>query len=74
MKEYRQLTDEDRIEIYAMKQTGKQQKQIANAKTHMDEYPDASLISISQSHAANSRQWYTDKTIQAIIWYWHMSH
>ena len=29
MREYRQLTEEDRIEIYAMKQAGKQQKQIA---------------------------------------------
>ena len=26
MREYRQLTEEDRIEIYAMKQAGKQQK------------------------------------------------
>ncbi len=29
MREYKQLTEEDRIEIYAMKQAGKQQKQIA---------------------------------------------
>lgn len=29
MREYRQLTDEDRIEIYAMKQAGKQQNNIA---------------------------------------------
>jgi IS30 family transposase len=29
MREYRQLTDEDRIEIYAMKQAGKQQNEIA---------------------------------------------
>lgn len=29
MRDYRQLTEEDRIEIYAMKQAGKQQKQIA---------------------------------------------
>ena len=29
MREYRQLTEEDRIEIYAMKQAGKQQKQMA---------------------------------------------
>ena len=29
MREYRQLTEENRIEIYAMKQAGKQQKQIA---------------------------------------------
>jgi len=29
MREYRQLTDEDRIEIYAMKQAGKQQNKIA---------------------------------------------
>jgi len=29
MREYRQLTDEDRIEIYAMKQAGKEQKMIA---------------------------------------------
>jgi transposase, IS30 family len=29
MREYRQLTEEDRIEIYAMKQAGKQQKMIA---------------------------------------------
>lgn len=26
MREYKQLTEEDRIEIYAMKQAGKQQK------------------------------------------------
>lgn len=31
MREYRQLTDEDRIEIYAMKQAGKKQNQIAAA-------------------------------------------
>ncbi len=30
MREYRQLTEEDRIEIYAMKQAGKEQKQMAN--------------------------------------------
>ena len=30
MREYRQLTDEDRIEIYAMKQAGKQQNKIAD--------------------------------------------
>ncbi len=30
MREYRQLTDEDRIEIYAMKQAGKQQNEIAD--------------------------------------------
>ena len=29
MREYRQLTDEDRIEIYAMKQAGKEQNMIA---------------------------------------------
>jgi IS30 family transposase len=29
MRQYRQLTDEDRIEIYAMKQAGKQQNEIA---------------------------------------------
>lgn len=29
MREYKQLTEEDRIEIYAMKQAGKQQNQIA---------------------------------------------
>ena len=29
MREYRQLTEEDRIEIYAMKQAGKQQNHIA---------------------------------------------
>ena len=29
MREYRQLTEDDRIEIYAMKQAGKQQKDIA---------------------------------------------
>ena len=29
MREYRQLTDEDRIEIYAMKQAGKKQNMIA---------------------------------------------
>jgi len=29
MREYRQLTEEDRIEIYAMKQAGKKQKQMA---------------------------------------------
>ena len=29
MREYRQLTEEDRIEIYAMKQAGKQQNKIA---------------------------------------------
>jgi IS30 family transposase len=29
MREYRQLTEEDRIEIYAMKQAGKEQKMIA---------------------------------------------
>ena len=29
MRQYKQLTEEDRIEIYAMKQAGKQQKQIA---------------------------------------------
>jgi len=31
MREYKQLTEEDRIEIYAMKQAGKQQKQRAAA-------------------------------------------
>lgn len=31
MRAYRQLTDEDRIEVYAMKQAGKQQNQIAAA-------------------------------------------
>ena len=31
MREYRQLTDEDRIEIYAMKQAGKDQNKIAVA-------------------------------------------
>ena len=31
MREYKQLTEEDRIEIYAMKQAGKQQNQIAAA-------------------------------------------
>lgn len=31
MREYKQLTEEDRIEIYAMKQAGNQQKQIAAA-------------------------------------------
>jgi transposase, IS30 family len=31
MREYSQLTDEDRIEIYAMKQAGKEQKNIAAA-------------------------------------------
>ena len=31
MREYRQLTDEDRIDIYAMKQAGKQQNEIAAA-------------------------------------------
>ena len=30
MRESRQLTEEDRIEIYAMKQAGKQPKQMAN--------------------------------------------
>ena len=30
MREYRQLTDEDRIEIYAMKQAGKKQNEIAD--------------------------------------------
>ena len=29
MRQYRQLTEEDRIEIYAMKQAGKQQNDIA---------------------------------------------
>jgi len=29
MREYRQLTEEDRIEIYAMKQAGKEQNRIA---------------------------------------------
>jgi len=29
MREYRQLTEEDRIEIYAMKQAGKEQNNIA---------------------------------------------
>jgi len=29
MREYKQLTDEDRIEIYAMMQAGKRQNQIA---------------------------------------------
>jgi IS30 family transposase len=29
MREYRQLTEEDRIEIYAMKQAGKKQNRIA---------------------------------------------
>jgi IS30 family transposase len=29
MREYRQLTEEDRIEIYAMKQAGKKQNEIA---------------------------------------------
>jgi IS30 family transposase len=29
MREYRQLTEEDRIEIYAMKQAGKKQNKIA---------------------------------------------
>jgi hypothetical protein len=28
MREYRQLTEEDRIEIYAMKQAGKEQKSL----------------------------------------------
>ena len=32
MRAYRQLTEEDRIEIYAMKQAGKQQNQIANLR------------------------------------------
>ena len=31
MREYRQLTEEDRIEIYAMKQAGKKQNKIASA-------------------------------------------
>ena len=31
MREYKQLTEEDRIEIYSMKQAGKQQNQIATA-------------------------------------------
>ena len=31
MREYRQLTEDDRIEIYAMKQAGKEQNQIAAA-------------------------------------------
>jgi IS30 family transposase len=31
MRAYKQLTDEDRIEIYAMKQAGKQQNQMAAA-------------------------------------------
>ena len=31
MRAYKQLTEEDRIEIYAMKQAGKQQNQIAAA-------------------------------------------
>ena len=31
MRKYKQLTEEDRIGIYAMKQAGKQQKQIAAA-------------------------------------------
>jgi IS30 family transposase len=31
MRAYKQLTDEDRIEIYAMKQAGKQQNQMASA-------------------------------------------
>ena len=30
MREYRQLTDEDRIEIYAMKQAGKKQNMITS--------------------------------------------
>jgi len=30
MREYRQLTEEDRIEIYSMKQAGKNQKEIAS--------------------------------------------
>ena len=30
MREYRQLTEDDRIEIYAMKQAGKEQKQMAH--------------------------------------------
>ena len=29
MREYRQLTEEDRIDIYAMKQAGKKQNEIA---------------------------------------------
>ncbi len=30
MRDYRQLTEDDRIEIYAMKQAGKEQKQMAH--------------------------------------------
>ena len=34
MREYRQLTEDDRIEIYAMKQAGKEQNMMA-AKLHV---------------------------------------
>ena len=36
MREYKQLTEEDRIEIYAMKQAGKKQNEIA---LKLDVYP-----------------------------------
>ena len=34
MREYRQLTEEDRIEIYAMKQAGKERNMIAAELAH----------------------------------------
>ena len=34
MREYKQLTEEERIEIYAMKQAGKEQNMIAAEMAH----------------------------------------
>ena len=50
MREYRQLTEEDRIEIYAMKQAGKKQNKIA---VKLDVHP--STISRELSRNAGLR-------------------
>ena len=43
MREYRQLTEDDRIEIYAMKQAGKEQNMMA-AKLHV--HPSKGILPV----------------------------
>ena len=51
MREYKQLTEEDRIEIYAMKQAGKEQNKIA-VKLGVHPAPSAGNFSVIQACAA----------------------
>ncbi|MFC1783826.1 IS30 family transposase [Planctomycetota bacterium] len=62
MREYRQLTEDDRIEIYAMKQAGKQQKDIAKT---LEVHP--STIGRELKHHAGQRGYRTRQAHQKAL-------